>query len=279
MATSAWQAKLDRAVHHLADLREATNRYLRSDAWSVQELRAADTLTLVLRIRRPPPLELSTIVGDALHNMRSSLDAVMFALTTQAKGEPLTEDEEGDVSFPISRCQSSMSFEQFASGLRRKGKAHVHEYLPAQVVETVYQFQPFFHNGQYERVTGKALSLEEQAAHVRWHHLTRLNQLSNIDKHRRLHLTFVYPQLIWYSSDGKSTPPGWRPGDRPPHHDGSVIGTYVGGQGVAMPTHVNHDMVLTLGDLPDNRSVVDTLAAMLDAVRYPLHALAAHLEP
>jgi hypothetical protein len=52
-------------------------------------------------VRQPVPVELVTTIGDAIHNMRSSLDSVAHELARQHAGSNMTERQERATQFPI----------------------------------------------------------------------------------------------------------------------------------------------------------------------------------
>ena len=62
-----------------------------------------------LHIRREAPAEISTVVGDVLHNLRSALDSLAYELAVRSKGQALTKEEERLTSFPW--CQHSSEYD------------------------------------------------------------------------------------------------------------------------------------------------------------------------
>lgn len=73
--------KLERAEHHLETLREAEKGFLKTKPYEVVAAEIeADGLEHVYRLKvhiEPPP-ELSLILGDAIHNVRSALDHIFY---------------------------------------------------------------------------------------------------------------------------------------------------------------------------------------------------------
>lgn len=114
------------------------------------------------RVREPvsdPPRDLSPIIGDALYNYRSALDHLAWHLV-EANGEIPTRQ----TSFPI--CDERQDYEGSALG-KLKGMSDA-----AQAA--IRAEQPCFRN---------------QAP--RGQHLSWLNALGNIDKHRHLNVVFA----------------------------------------------------------------------------------------
>jgi len=63
---------------------------------------SAGNLSFLVRIREDPPAEWSAIIGDAVHNARSALDHLAFALVEANGGSadenttfPITDKPEG----------------------------------------------------------------------------------------------------------------------------------------------------------------------------------------
>jgi hypothetical protein len=106
-----------------------------------------------------PPLYLGVIVGDFLHNLRCELDHLIWQLVILNGKEPTHSHQ-----FPI--CDTRDGFDKQAP--RRLAG------LTAAQLAAVEELQPY--------------RIEEEA---RWHTLAVLRDLSNIDKHRRVHVTTV----------------------------------------------------------------------------------------
>lgn len=117
------------------------------------------------------PAELSTVAGDCLHNLRSSLDYLIWQLVLAHPPHQPT----GRTMFPI--CSSVESFNSQLKRGRLRG-------VPQGAVAAVEALQPF------------------DALH---HPLSRLERLCNADKHRDLHfMTAVATDLdISFSRDGE----------------------------------------------------------------------------
>ena len=67
--------KLNRSQQHLNELQTKCDDYISSGSFNVVcNEEANDDLVYRVKIQNPVPLELSAIVGDAVHNIRSALD-------------------------------------------------------------------------------------------------------------------------------------------------------------------------------------------------------------
>jgi hypothetical protein len=89
---------------------------------------------------------------------------------------------------------------------------------------------------------------------VRWDSLTLLQRLSNVDKHRTVHLVGWWPDLVYWG--GNEGDPEYRSRwGRPPFEDGSLLGTLIGDPGQAAPApRLDHEMELRLFHPPEVRS-------------------------
>jgi len=153
---------LGHARSHLATLEAEISQYLASGACSISRTRNIDELrqgsewVFTLEVRAPVPEELSALIGDALHDMRSALDYLVWGLAVREGGDPPLHARE--VGFPIRTDRADF----FNATNRQIGE------LPAAARAAIEELQPF-HGPPHDL--------------LRW-----LNELSNVDKHRTLHL-------------------------------------------------------------------------------------------
>lgn len=178
--------KLARAQEHIEQLFAEQERWaeIRPHPYDV-ELRddsSPDKILGVIGTLDQPPPFMSTILGDIVHNLRSTLDHVSWQLVKHGSAATLTKAEERQVQFPI--CETPESFE--GELVRRlPGVDDIHEAI-------VRRTQPF-HRG----------------VAATQHPFAVLRRLSNDDKHRSIHLTY------WCASTASFTvrepPIGCRP--------------------------------------------------------------------
>src|SRR4051794_13080423 len=98
-----WDARLQRASFHLVTLRREVAAYLASNNVDVEATTLADPRRVELRFRQHslPPEWWGAGIGDYLHNLRSALDNLTWAVVQRHKSRTLTADEERAVQFPI----------------------------------------------------------------------------------------------------------------------------------------------------------------------------------
>ncbi len=169
--------KLSRAQEHLDSLSQELNAFLQPYCYEIANEYDVEAphqgLTRVRLTRRvvfkvePPLLKWGIIVGDCIQNLRSSLDHMVFAISHSRDPNEFKDDR--TTEFPI--CDSP---EAFNRSRRRNWPPH-HEIrgLPREAQTIIEQFQPY-QGGQ------KSLSN---------HPLWILREMSNIDKHRSIHIT------------------------------------------------------------------------------------------
>lgn len=158
-------AKVRRAKEHLWTL----NRDLAEAARSYQPtiyLKQDDQRVWLIVLNGAPylPMEHSVVFGDFLHNLRSSLDALVYGLVKRAGGEPTRH-----CAFPVLLSQSD--FEKRTSG-HRDALAGV----PSAARTIIRDLQPF------QRGIG---NMELDPLH-------QLNTMWNEDKHRSSHIVLGY---------------------------------------------------------------------------------------
>lgn len=155
--TNRGELKFARAVHLANELRG------RVDEWSAAETLLAKiqqsdehTVQFLAVVEREPPIEeWSLVLGDALHNLRSAFDNVMWALATLDGAEPMRPNQ---VTFPVTKSNS-----EWTARMRSL------ESVPPVYLERVRALQAW------------AEGIEPEQSML-W----LLSQVDNIDKHRGL---------------------------------------------------------------------------------------------
>ena len=175
-------SKLNRADQHLRDIRDAIRDYVESDFYeTATELDRRGRLVGRARNVKQPGPELSVLIGDAVHNFRSGLDHLAFQLAT-AYTDPLPERFAKTCAFPIFRTGPEFRGDKGGSGASRKMRG-----MSRAARACIQRLQP------YHRRKHPGLWL-----------LWMLEELSNIDKHRLLHLTGAVPMGMSFHIEGTS---------------------------------------------------------------------------
>lgn len=159
---SAWK-KYNWASNHMKAVDAATSRSLDPNLHAItlnaQVEQDGTKLVAVIRIATLPPLraDLGLAVGDVIHNLRSALDHVAWALVQEVgRGKRLTDWQKRKVQFPmISKASDWSKVDKWLPG------------VPDDYRRIIRRYQPY-RRGDHPKA-------------IRW-----LNKLSNMDKHRVL---------------------------------------------------------------------------------------------
>ena len=192
--TSAWWAKADRAQHHLRLLDRLVAEFRASEPYRVVP-RPTDTpgrTEYRLHIHKSVPPEISTTIGDILHNLRSALDSLAYEMALRGRDRPLTRKQERAALFPVRETPERFD-EFFDRGSKHEGDRNRAALYGDRARAAFRSVQPFRIHEEAIPLGVEVTDTHEQE--YRWSELYRLTQLSNLDKHRRLGLMAWWP--IW----------------------------------------------------------------------------------
>jgi hypothetical protein len=208
-------AKLQRAGKHLKTLDEQWRSFIETEPYAVShEFKFQPPISewsSHFVVERPIPVELSIIMGDILHNLRSCLDHLVGCFVERYGGAIKRHH-----AFPI--YGDERKFRGRVEKARRKNdRGGPLNGIPSKSPEwaLVKEAQPY-HRGD---ARGE-------------HPLAILNEMANIDKHRGLHAAMTYPEarsaldlLAWTPADAEliGYAASWRPGQ--PLENGTHIAT------------------------------------------------------
>jgi len=242
------RAKLARALEHLGTLDDQLGTYLDTSPFEIQRQIQPDgeTSVFALQVRRPPPIELSVIVGEVAHQLRSAVEHIAFGLVLAAGNAPTDR-----TVFPVL--------------VKRPASLRIEGGVTAEALEIVDRVQPY-----------TQLDAESHPLHV-------LHRLWNVDKHRSLHLTALLlreSQIFLSPSDGSSMVGGqFQSG--PLGHEG-IIGVFRFAGGTADPDMevlASGETFVALGDSgpwPNDRPV---LLVLEELIKYVSMTLVPMFEP
>ena len=184
--------KLARAHEHIDDLALKLRAYLASEPYRVVQEAVPGGFRLILQVTTQPPPALALMVGDALHNLRSALDVRLVSLAEHLVG-PLNEDQEKCLQLP-----DGATPQQLAKQTKSWGKQFTPE-IVASLRSAVapllgHDIDPLYWMGRHGGSSSDQERNTHEAVAAR---LRRVNRLSNIDKHRRLHLPWLAPDSIY----------------------------------------------------------------------------------
>ena len=184
--------KIDRAKTHLNDFDRRAERIKTACRKAVIRERDEQRSEYVFRFNRVPavPALLIAVIGDAIHNLRVSLDHLAWQLVIATGSTPRTKDV---TTFPI--LEVLPTADHWGRALPQ-----ITPRVPKTLREVLDEVQP------YKRA---------KPAH---HELAVLHQLDISDKHRKLLVAVIGVQsFAWF---GEITPTMFNPG---PYDDGAEI--------------------------------------------------------
>jgi hypothetical protein len=166
--TFHYERRLERALYHLERFeaeREAWREESPHRTWSEPDVESGKKW-LYAEVLKPPPVNLSLVAGDCIHNLRAALDNLAFELALAHTKGPLSAKVEGDSAFPILSTDiaqdpdSLKKFNRMTGGIDPLAKAGIEG------------LQPYKRKDRF-----------------RSHPLWQLNKLSVEEKHRLLTLS------------------------------------------------------------------------------------------
>jgi hypothetical protein len=164
--------KLSRAFKHLKDLRRAESGWLNGDnhsVWSEPNPKTGGLIFLASVTEQPPSDPFSLLIGDFLHNLRSALDLLAFALAS-GHTKPLPDEVAESSEFPIFGDESKKGVHESGQRLfRDNGLARIRGWDP-EAQTAVELLQPY-----------------QRGDTFREDPLWILHELDRINKHRLLH--------------------------------------------------------------------------------------------
>lgn len=161
--------RLARAEEIACSAKDLVQSYEESGRAKVVPESTGNELLLRLRLSAPPPPRLPLLVGEAIHQLRASLDNLMVLLADRSASRHLTTYETRHLQFPI--CSTPSDFEGSKHRLRGIGDDYI---------SRIEEVQPY---NLLKFVFGDPVAITHDSEP-----LSQLRELSNHDKHRRIHL-------------------------------------------------------------------------------------------
>lgn len=166
-----------------------------------------------------------------------------YELATRHVGRELTEAEQLKCEFPIR--DELAKVDAFSNERPRR------PLYGARERRAIRDVQPGWLHDQI--VAMGSTSAQPREEEVRWDSLTLLQRLSNVDKHRTLHLVGWWPDFIYWGGNEGDPEYRWQWG-RPPFENGSILGTLIADAGQPAPApQLHHEIELRLFQPPEVR--------------------------
>lgn len=112
---SVWRLKLDRAAEHLETLNLEIRGWVQTDPIAITKEKDAEGRrhTVFAEILKAPPLSRwSLISGDCVHNLRSALDSLLYAIAVHQTGKNPPADEKV-IQFPITNSPEAFESQRY----------------------------------------------------------------------------------------------------------------------------------------------------------------------
>lgn len=174
--------KQNRALAQIEQLNKLISSWVKESSMIIDaELREERLGVRVIfkGFNKPAPLdEWGLLAGECIHNMRSSLDNLAFALARLQCDPP---DNPNRISFPIYKDQAKFM---------ENGRRNIDQ-LPADAASLIEKIQPFQRHG-----SGQGDSPDKDP-------LALLQELNNADKHRIPSIVFLATEKISFTGDVK----------------------------------------------------------------------------
>jgi hypothetical protein len=216
---SPWWVKVRRADQHIIEATRGLDAFAREQPWTVEAEPGPDPRdqSYRFRVHKPVPVDLLAVLGDAVHNLRSALDAMAYALAEQHCGT-LSPEQERVTRLPI--CSDEATFNRFLdqqyNGVRPRDL-----YGDVQI-KALRSVQPFaFATEAAAHGVGRTSDAKDDMAADPAY---RLDVLWNVDKHRRLARLDWFLELIWWGGIGVG--PRFHLPEGAPLSDGTVLATF-----------------------------------------------------
>ena len=236
------ETKIERAEKHIRDLENAIKSFIKTNPYAVLGQQDAETGMYVykLKIVRHPPLGWSAILGDAIHNLRSALDILVWQLILAEGNKPSRKN-----AFPVSSSPKG-----FESHLKEKVKG-----VSPQALELFKAAEPY-KGGKHEG-------------------LWILNELDIRDKHRLLVPVFtqaggvsineMFDDLLGTDAFTRGGIVFINPADKGPMKDGDIV--FSAPEKPDTDPQFRFHIAFGEGDIIEGQPIQPTLTQFLDLVK------------
>jgi hypothetical protein len=256
---SAWWVKLRRADQHIVEAAGRLKAFRSDEPWTVEATPGPGTgdQNYRFRVHRAVPADLLAVLGDAVHNLRSALDAMAYGLAEQHCGT-LTLEQERVTRLPI--CRDEAAFDGFLNQ-RYKGVRPRDLYGDLQL-KALRSVQPF--TFATEAAAHGVEVTSDAEADMMADPAYRLDVLWNVDKHRRLVRLDWFFDLSWWTGSG--TGPDFHLPKGARLRDGTVLATFPGPPVGPEPSELGWEVGLSFSDDPFPADVVGLLRSWHNSV-------------
>lgn len=240
--------KFQRAETHFRTLHDEINGFLNGDFYAAGVQLDRNRHPVVrIKLTRPIPGEWSVLIGEIVYDLRSALDHLAYQLAIAESGDPLPDDIERSCAFPI--FDNGPKFRRRTkkgSPDRRSGLFKI-QGINRRAQATIERLQPY--HGRKNPASYGLLILEE---------------LSNVDKHRLLHVTTAALERSRYriTSPAIQRITKIRAYDRAFKHDTTTVARFFAEWVPGIPPEVQMDLDLVAEIRFDKRSPANSVRGL-----------------
>lgn len=139
MTTSGSLLKFRRAEKHLSDAIAAAEQFLRVKPYEIARDEESEPGKLLywITLFESPPTEIALAAGDAIHNLRSALDHIVYELSSKRESNPR------DTAFPILAKEEDWDKRNQDGALATNSGLNRVRLLPAEAQALVRDLQPW----------------------------------------------------------------------------------------------------------------------------------------
>lgn len=207
---------------------------------------------------------MALIAGEVTHALSSALDALAFGIARARVGAAVMDADESLQRLPDFPVQYSWS------DMRKWGRDRRRPELfgPRELKALWFGQSCYWRAGAWEEFQiGPEPGSEAEVAARRWDPLTRLRYLDNVDKHRRLHVALLAPEVPHWFSSGDS-PRGISVAS--PWVDGQIVARVLDPPSEVEDSDINWDLRLAFAERGIRSNLVDELTNLHGQTVYAL---------
>ncbi len=171
--SSDYSEKLRRARGHLEDLNTRNENFFKKDHYTAiteEDPEGGPNSFQVRVIADPPDKDFPVTAGDVLHNLRGTLDHLVYTMAVKAAApKPISQDIAQNSEFPIIGDINAKGRAGSGSRMFKVARAVKLQGIPPKAQTIIEGLQPYTRGNDFKT-----------------HPLWALHELSNIDKHRTL---------------------------------------------------------------------------------------------
>ena len=174
--------KYDRAYKHLVDAKTAVGEFLAAKPYDISRDGESQPgkLSFWITLLEDPPPEISLAAGDAIHNMRSALDHIVYELSSKREANPR------DTAFPLLTKEKDWDRRRKDGTLQVRSGKHRIRLLPSEAQTFIHNVQPW---PRPEPFWPDLFGPNRER-------LRELHALDIADKHRNLNLAILYVDMV-----------------------------------------------------------------------------------